>query len=153
MMNQSNLSLVRKTMTDRKCAVRRHRSAGLSPLRGVTLIEILIVLAIIGLISGGIALVAVPKYKEAQITTAKNDTKALYTIGENWRANHAADCPTVDRLKADKEISATSNIIDPWGMAYKISCEDSDNLQVISFGPDKKENTTDDIKMPPEGSK
>ena len=37
--------------------------------RGVTLIEILIVLAIVGLIAGGVAVVAIPKYAEAQ----KND--------------------------------------------------------------------------------
>jgi len=135
---------MKKNMTKRPLVLRS--------MRGVTLIEILIVLAIVGLITGGIAVVAVPKYKEAQITTAKNDTKALYNIADNWRASHSADCPTVERLKADKEISATSNTIDPWGMNYKINCEDADNLQVVSFGPDKKENTQDDIKMPPDAT-
>ena len=37
--------------------------------RGVTLIEILIVLAIIGIIAGGVALVAVPQYLKSQITS------------------------------------------------------------------------------------
>lgn len=144
MMLQRTLLPVRMSVTMNRIERRRRN-------RGVTLIEILIVLAIIGLISGGVALVAVPKFQEAQVTTAKNDTKQIYTIAENWRATHGTDCPTVERLKADREISATSNTVDPWGMSYKINCEDADTIQIVSFGRDKKENTADDIKMPPEG--
>ena len=115
--------------------------------RGVTLIEILIVLAIVGLIAGGIAVYAVPKFKEASIASTKNNLKALHAVTEAWRANHANDCPTVQRLKEEKELQASSDVNDAWGNPYKIQCDD-DNTTIQSFGPDKKEGTQDDLKFP-----
>lgn len=117
--------------------------------RGVTLIEILIVLAIVGLIAGGIAVVAIPKYTQAMLDTAKNNAIEIHRIAEAWRAMHSTECPTVERLRAEKEIAATAKITDPWDNPYKIVCGDED-LQVVSFGPDKKENTKDDIRVPAE---
>lgn len=116
--------------------------------RGVTLIEILIVLAIIGLIAGGVAAVAVPKLEQARKDTAKTDCRTIHPIVEAYRANHAGgQCPTVEQLRAEKELSATSNITDPWGTPYAVRCTD-DDFYIVSFGPDKKESTQDDIRMP-----
>ena len=117
--------------------------------RGVTLIEILIVLAIVGLIAGGVAIVAIPKFQQAQLDTAKNNAIEIHRIAEAWRAMNSTECPTVERLRAEKEIAATAKITDPWDNPYKILCEE-DELQVVSFGPDKKENTKDDIRIPAE---
>jgi general secretion pathway protein G len=116
--------------------------------RGVTLIEILIVLAIIGLISAGVAVVAVPKYQESQKNQAKIDARTIHPVAEKWRADHAgAPCPTVEQLRAEKELSTASKITDPWDTPYKIVCGE-DDLYVMSLGPDKKENTKDDIRIP-----
>ena len=115
--------------------------------RGVTLVEILIVLAIVGLIAGGIAVYAVPKFQKAQKDSALNSLKALHAVAEAWRANHGNDCPTPQRLKEEKELSASSDINDPWGDPYKIQCDD-DSTTVYSYGPDKKEGTQDDIRFP-----
>jgi general secretion pathway protein G len=115
--------------------------------RGVTLVEILIVLAIVGLIAGGIAVYAVPKFQQAQKDSAKNSLKALHAVAEAWRANHGNECPSVQRLKEEKELAASSDINDPWGDPYKVQCDD-DATTVFSFGPDKKEGTQDDIKFP-----
>lgn len=117
--------------------------------RGVTLIEILIVLAIVGLIAGGVAVYAVPKFKESQLKQAKISAQDLQTIADGWRADNGNDCPTPQRLKAEKQMSAGSNLNDPWGAPWKINC-DGDNTTVISFGPDKKEGTADDIHFPPD---
>ncbi len=115
--------------------------------RGVTLVEILIVLAIVGLIAGGIAVYAIPKFIQAQKDTTKQSAIALHTVSEAWRANHGNDCPTPQLLKDQKELSVTSSIVDAWGTPFKIFCED-DSTTVISFGPDKKESTADDIRIP-----
>ena len=116
--------------------------------RGVTLIEILIVLAIVGLIAGGVAVVAVPKYQESQKNQAKIDARTIHPIAEKYRVDHPGqNCPTVEQLRAEKELSAASKITDPWDTPYKIVCSD-DDLYVSSFGPDKKENTNDDIRIP-----
>lgn len=115
--------------------------------RGVTLIEILIVLAIVGLIAGGVAVVAIPKYAEAQKKQAKNDVIAIHPIAEKYRVDHGGNCVTVEQLRAEKELSASSKITDPWETPYQIRCAD-DETYVLSFGPDKKENTADDIRIP-----
>lgn len=118
--------------------------------RGVTLVEILIVLAIVGLIAGGIAVYAVPKFQKAQVDNTRNSEKALHAVAESWRTNHANDCPTAQRLKDEKELSASSEINDAWGMPYKIQCDD-ESTTIVSSGPDKKEGSQDDIRFPDTG--
>lgn len=115
--------------------------------RGVTLIEILIVLAIIGLIAGGVAAVAIPKLAEARIKTAKTDCISIHGPADLWRADHQNECPTLDALKAAKTFAAGGNTNDPWGKPYQIRC-DSDELRVFSYGPDGKDGTADDISVP-----
>jgi general secretion pathway protein G len=115
--------------------------------RGVTLIEILIVLAIVGLIAGGVAVVAIPKFAQAQKDTAKNDCRTIHPVAEKYRVDHPGQCPTVEQLRAEKELGATSKITDPWDTPYAIRCQEED-VYITSFGPDKKEGTNDDIKVP-----
>ena len=115
--------------------------------RGVTLIEILIVLAIVGLIAGGVAVVAIPKYAESQKNQAKIDARTIHPVAEKYKVDHPGVCPTVEQLRAEKELSAASKVTDPWDSPYKIICGD-DDIMVLSFGPDKKENTQDDIRIP-----
>jgi general secretion pathway protein G len=130
-----------RTMENRMKNLRRALS------RGVTLIEILIVLAIVGLIAGGVAVVAVPKYQESQKNQAKIDARTIHPVAEKYKVDHPGVCPTVEQLRAEKELSAASKITDPWDSPYKIVCGDED-IMVLSFGPDKKENTNDDIRIP-----
>ena len=121
--------------------------------RGVTLIEILIVLAIVGLIAGGVAVVAVPKYQEAQKKQAQTDARTIHPAAEKYRVDHTGEgCPTVELLREKKELSQASKITDPWDTPYKILCGEED-VQVMSFGPDKKENTNDDIRVPENAAK
>ena len=120
--------------------------------RGVTLIEILIVLAIIGLIAGGVAVVAVPQFEKARVTQAKQDVGRLKQAIELWRSqNPGAECPTMDKLKADKVVATSTKSADPWDTPYEIVCEPEDTI-VVSYGPDKKKNTKDDLRDPPEAT-
>ena len=123
--------------------VRRERERARA--RGVTLVEVLIVIAILSLIAGGVAIFAIPKFKEAQVSTAKTDTKTLLTVIDGWRVTHSGtDCPTVEALKADKSLKQDQNTKDPWGHDYEISCG-ADGDAVMSWGPDGKKGTEDDI--------
>ncbi len=130
----------------RKAALRRRLARTAS--RGVTLIEILIVLAIVGLIAGGVAVVAVPKFQESQKNQAKIDARTIHPVAEKWRADHPGQtCPTVEQLRAEKELSAASKLTDPWDSPYKIVCNEEDTY-IMSLGPDKKEGTPDDVRIP-----
>lgn len=122
--------------------------SGKAAKRGVTLIEILIVLAIIGLIAGGVAVVAVPQFEKARITQAKQDVGRLQQAVELWRSqNPGGECPSMEKLKADKIVAASTKPADPWDTPYEIIC-DPDETTIISYGPDKKKNTKDDLKIP-----
>jgi general secretion pathway protein G len=116
--------------------------------RGVTLIEVMIVVVILGLIAGGVAVAVFPKFKEAQIKTTKTSAMELRRATEMWRGMHASDqCPTVDQLRADKAFDTASKLTDAWDSPFKITCEDDETI-VQSNGPDKKEGTADDIRVP-----
>lgn len=116
--------------------------------RGVTLIEILIVLAIVGMIAGGVAVYAVPQFAKAQVKQAETDARAIQPVADRYRVEHPGECPTVASLRAAKELSSASKTTDPWDGEYKITCADDETI-VSSAGPDKKENTKDDIRIPP----
>lgn len=115
--------------------------------RGVTLVEVLIVVAILSLIAGGVAIYAIPKFQQAQKDTAKTDCKTLISVVEAWKLNHpgtGGECPTVEVLKNDKALKGDQNTNDPWGKPYRIFCQ-GDEFGVISGGPDGKEGSEDDI--------
>ena len=115
--------------------------------RGVTLIEVMIVVVILGLIAGGVAVAVLPKLKEAQIKTTKTSALELRRAAETWRSMHGDDCPTPEILRADKAIDSASKLTDAWYDPFKITC-DADETTVSSWGPDKKEGTADDIHVP-----
>jgi general secretion pathway protein G len=152
MTNDSTVSLVlmstlvkreTRAMHARVSKVRRH---GLE--RGVTLIEVMIVVVILGLIASGVAVAVFPRFKEAQVKTTKTSAMELRRATEMWRGMHASDqCPTVEMLRADKAFDTASKVSDAWDTPFKITCEDDETI-VSSAGPDKKEGTADDIRVP-----
>lgn len=115
--------------------------------RGVTLVEVLIVVAILSLIAGGVAIYAIPKFQQAQKDTAKTDCKTLVQVVETYKLNHpgaSTECPTIEALKNDKSLKADQNTNDPWGKPYRIICS-AEDFGVTSAGPDGKEGSEDDI--------
>jgi general secretion pathway protein G len=67
--------------------------------RGVTLVEVLIVVAIIAMVAGGVAVFALPKYKEAQIKNAETGARIVRTAVQQWQAaNNETSCPTISQL-------------------------------------------------------
>jgi general secretion pathway protein G len=82
------------------------------------------------------------------IATTTNNAREIRNAAGRWRATHGGDtCPSISQLVADKEIDSASKTDDPWGSPYKINCLE-DDVQVVSPGPDKRENTADDIAVP-----
>ena len=115
--------------------------------RGVTLIEVLIVVAIMSLIAGGVTVAVLPRFRQAQVDTANTTARELRTAANRWRAFRSSEgCPTISQLVQDKEIDSASKTTDPWDQPYKIVCDGDDTI-VISFGPDKKEGSQDDIRI------
>ncbi|MCH2109792.1 MAG: type II secretion system GspH family protein [Polyangiaceae bacterium] len=129
--------------------VNSKKTMGRAVARGMTLIEIMIVVAIIAMVAGGVAVVAIPKMKEAQIKTTQTAARVIRNAVSQWQLaeNEFGTCPTVSQMIDDKVLDSGQNTDDPWGEPFVITCED-DEVVVSSSGPDKKKGTKDDISIP-----
>jgi len=116
--------------------------------RGVTLVEVLIVVAIIAMVAGGVAVFALPKYKEAQIKNAETGARIVRTAIQQWQAaNNETSCPTMSQLVQEKQLDPGQSTKDSWNQDYTLTCTD-DEVIISSNGPDKKKGTKDDIVVP-----
>jgi len=113
--------------------------------RGMTLIEILVVLAIIGLIVGGIAVSTFGQFGDAKIKSARNEVMQIQQYCEMYMLQKNGKCPKdVQELKAAGIIKKATK--DPWGEEYTIVCPgEHGSVDVISSGPDKKPGGDDDV--------
>ena len=132
----------------RKYANARRQAA--NPQAGMTLLEIMIVLAIIALIMGLFVGPAVfDMFGDAQTDVARTEMKQLvHQAYPRWGMKNKGGCPP--SLQDLTEFTNKKDVKDPWGTEYKMHCGDSApqgaRFGVSSAGPDKKEGTKDDIK-------
>jgi general secretion pathway protein G len=116
--------------------------------RGVTLVEVLIVVAIIAMVAGGVAVFALPRYKDAQIKNAETGARIVRTAIQQWQsANNETSCPTISQLVQEKQLDPGQSTKDSWNQDFTLTCTD-DEVIVSSNGPDKKKGTKDDITVP-----
>ena len=113
--------------------------------RGVTLVEVLIVVAIMAVIAGGATLLIIPSFKKAKVQSAKVGAEAVRQAVELYQSDaDAGECPQVKELVDAKKLPA-SKTDDPWGKPYKVLCDEGE-IHVVSFGKDGQEGTGDDVR-------
>jgi general secretion pathway protein G len=120
--------------------------------RGVTLFEVLIVIAILSLLSSGIALAVLHYLEKARVDTAKLETKQILTAVNLWRADHPGECPSVAGLVNAGALQRSERPGDPWDGPYRVECS-GDAVTVASRGKDQQWGTEDDIRAPPDVSR
>lgn len=114
--------------------------------RGVTLIEVLVVLAIITTVSAIIGFAVLPKLARAKLDAAQQSAKTLRGAAEEYLEFDSSEgCPNVKTLLEAKKIKADATD-DPWGSQFRIVCEEGGDVHVYSNGKDRQENTKDDIR-------
>lgn len=115
---------------------------------GMTLIEIMVVVAIIGLLMGTVGVVAYGRYKKAQVVNTKQIIKNIETAVETFMMDNNGECPKdLKDLYTQKIINKEPK--DAWGQPLIFKCPGEHNKEssdVASKGPDKREGTQDDIK-------
>jgi general secretion pathway protein G len=127
------------TMATRTRFARLRRQA----MRGVTLIEVMIVIVIMGVIAGIGVGVLWPRLKEGRVKAAVLKAGNIKTIAEYYKATAGTDCPSMQELLTAKQIRK-EDLEDPWNSPFTIKCDDE--LHVVSPGPDKQLGTGDDCR-------
>lgn len=122
-----------------------------SASRGVTLVEVLIVVAIMAMLAGGVAFALLPKFGKAQEDTARQGALEIRKVVQAYQLDKPGECPTPGQLKKEGYLDRAGTSNDPWGGAYTIKCDDNE-IYVSSAGKDKKRGTPDDIQVPAAGN-
>lgn len=130
--------------------------------RGFTLVEIMIVLAIVGMLFSFVGVKVIQQYKKAKIDGAKiqiaayqQSLQAYYLAHNNYPQTAQGlealiSKPTVGKIPNNYPDGGYFNkkelVKDPWGNPYRYECEDHQNFSISSDGPDGEQGTEDDIK-------
>jgi len=131
-------------------------------IQGFTLIEIMIVLAIVGLLFSFVGVNVIKKFKEAkgqaariQIASYQQSLQAYYLAHNNYpHTSQGLDAlihkPSVGKIPENYPDGGYFNkkelVKDPFGNHYHYVCEDYQNFTIVSDGPDGTPDTEDDIK-------
>lgn len=118
--------------------------------RGFTLLEILVVIALISLLTTGVAVGALKMLRDNEDKQARTNAAALAAAAEAFIIAHGPEaCPTPEEMKREGVLSSRSSTEDPWGTTYRIVCE-PESATAISAGRDGVFGTEDDVKPEPE---
>ena len=121
---------------------RRDRSSGF------TMLEIMIVIAIIAALGAGVGVVVFNNFKKAQVKIAKQRVgEVMQGVTQYMIENNS--CPrSMDDLVGQKYVTKQA-AKDPWGKDFTLRCpgqKDPESADVSSSGPDKQDGTPDDIR-------
>jgi general secretion pathway protein G len=124
------------------------RRVGQIAARGMTLIEIMVVVAIIGMLMGTVGVYAFGRFEKAKITDTKMVIKNVEAALVHFQTENTDSCPKgVQDLVAQKIMPKEP--LDAWGQSLIFKCpgeHNPDGADIISKGKDKQEGTADDIK-------
>jgi general secretion pathway protein G len=112
---------------------------------GFTLLEIMIVLAIIGLIVAAVGRTVYKNWQDARLKIARIQVRdVLHTVEQYVVARDT--CPTLEQLVSEEYLRQLPK--DPWGSPLVLRCpgqHKKDAADVVSLGPDREVGTADDI--------
>lgn len=114
--------------------------------RGFTLIELMLVVAILGVLGMVVATEIFPYFAKSQVTVAKTNIDILKQSVEAYRMDNYLKLPsTLDELLQPNEnhmnkpyIEKAEDLIDPWGNPYQYIVQGND-FEIISYGADGME--------------
>jgi len=129
-------------------AVIERRLAAASASRGMTLIEIMVVIAIIGMVMTAVTVGVVPQLKKSRINTTSMQLKTIEGALTTYSLD--SDLPnSLDVLATGAgALLKPKQLKDAWNVefVYTYPSQDSEReYDLCSNGPDKRSGTDDDI--------
>jgi general secretion pathway protein G len=122
--------------------------------RGFTLIEVLLVLAILVVVAGAVVINTLGVSDKAKVQFAKSEVSRLSNFVKTYHLTVGSLPPTLDALfTAPSDLADPSKWTaildkpvapDPWNHPYEYKIEGS-KFEIRSLGPDGQSNTEDDI--------
>jgi general secretion pathway protein G len=129
--------------------------------KGFTLIEIMIVLAIVGMLFSFVGVSVIKKFRESKISAAKIQMSSYEQSLQSYYLAHSnyphtsqglqalISVPTVGKIPNNYpeggHFGKKQLVNDPFGNPYRYECEDYQNYTISSDGPDGSPGTDDDI--------
>jgi general secretion pathway protein G len=114
----------------------------------MTLVEIMVVIAIIGVVMGAVAIGAIPMLNKANCKTAWSEAQSISQAIATYQMENNGDNPkSLDELVSGKFLSKEP--IDPWGQKFEMTCpgqQNTDGCDVYSKGRNKQAGDDDDVK-------
>ena len=131
--------------------------------RGFTLVEIMIVLAIIAMLGSFVGVKIIDQFKKSKVDGTRIQMKQYEQTLQAYYLNHNVyphtsqgleallHKPSVGKIPQNYPDGGYFNkkelVKDPWGNQYRYVCEDYQTYTLSSDGPDGTPDTEDDIKL------
>ena len=117
--------------------------------RGMTLVELMVVIAILGLMAGAVTLAVVPQLRKSKADITLQEMSAIYSACEMFEIEYNRMPEDLDELKnpPDDEASLikTGDFKDAWGNDYELAFGDQ-GLILRSLGSDGLEGGSGDAR-------
>lgn len=129
--------------------------------KGFTLVEIMIVLAIVGMLVSFVGVNIMKQFKQSKVQGARIQMASYEQALQAYYLAHSAyphtsqglqaliSVPTVGKIPSNYPDGGYFNkkqlVNDPFNSPYRYECEDYQNYTISSDGPDKQPGTDDDI--------
>lgn len=117
-------------------------------LRGVTLVEVLIVVSILALVSAGIGVAVYQHSIEAKRKIAATDARSIrQAVRTAALTDTLAHCPSYGELQERELVEGGNRGKDPWQRPYSLKCPENRPTKIVvsSANPDRTWGTEDDI--------
>jgi len=131
--------------------VRRARPASRTATSGFTLIEIMVVVAIIGLLLTFVAPNVWNKMREANVTGTKAKMTQLKQFIEDYRRHYSKVPDTLEELRQPSEknndepyIDSDDQLLDAWNQPFQYKKINNNKYDIISLGADQVEGGEND---------
>lgn len=132
------MTMIQKLQNTLAAQKRKARAQGKRRGLGMTLVEIMVVITIIGLITGAVAVAVIPKLGEARVERAHADIKNIQNALDLYKMKKGTYPDTSAGLRALVETNNLQEIpTDPWNEPYMYMLEGGRPV-IISYGADKQ---------------